>query len=119
LNKTLPDNFGMWLHPVEDGRILDFLFSREAELQLRAALRAGMLCEKDNASLGALRCKPITVPGGQFNTRNIPGRDASQVEHNGAKAACLHQQVGTSYALLDHVVLPGSSRDAFRVGDRN
>src|SRR5579862_7916175 len=84
----------------------------QTQWQLRAALRTGILRNKKDARLCTLRGKPVTMPGRKLDAGNVLGSDAPHVEHDGAEATSLQQQIGAAYALLNGVVLPGSLRGA-------
>src|SRR5579871_2413243 len=82
----------------------------QTQLQLRAALRTGILRNKKDARLCTLRGKPVTMPSRKLDAGNVLGSDAPHVEHDGAEATSLQKQIGAAYALLNGVVLSGPLR---------
>src|SRR6185437_2434090 len=119
LRKALPDNLNLRLHTVEDRRVFtENLSSRQAQLQFGAVVGAWILRKKKKARLRALCRKPISMPGRKLNTGNVLWRDASHIQHNGAEATRLSQQVRTSHTLLNGVVWFGSFRRPHHLRDR-
>ena len=75
------------------------------QLQFRSALRARILRQQEEARLHLLRRYAITMPGGQLDPRQMLRSDACEVEHDGAEAARLQQEVRAAQRTLDGVVL--------------
>ena len=66
-----------------------------------AATGARMLREQEEAGLGPLGSCPVAKPCRQRDARCVFGRYAAHIEHDGAEASTLQNQIGHPESLFD------------------
>jgi hypothetical protein len=67
----------------------------------RAALRASVLRQQEDARSAPLRSSAIAEPRRQRYARDVLRRNASQVQHDCAEATGLQKQISNTQCLLD------------------
>src|SRR5947208_811655 len=78
----------------EYSRLLTERFPRrETQQQLRAALGAWMLGQKQNARLSSFRSGPVTEPRRERYTSHSLRREIAHIQNDGTETASLQQQV--------------------------
>ena len=67
----------------------------------RAALRASVLRQQEDARSAPLRRSAVAEPRRQRYARDVLRRNASQIQHDCTESTCLQQQIGDPQCLFD------------------